>query len=392
VIRQVLTDVGDWSIDLAPDTPRRILAYTDLDTYGFSRLVVTPLHVPTHAIAADDLPTVARYTGILRTVATDRRSNRQPISLGGAGLAILLGDEDGKGDIFENDASVSRVFYDGPSNNSALRSVLDRGNGITDGAIVTANATSRDYDLKAGDTPRKMLDLAMSVYPTKRLWRINPDATLDANTRANLFRTGEVAIIPGGGGRDGDLYGIDPITFAHDRDVEDLSTRIRVNASGVTNTGEADIVSNPYTNPAGDPLEMTRFVTSQQAGSAAAAGNIAETQLARFDEVRRQLRITTSHYDLAKHVEPGDSIYVYDPDQGLVDTTTQVHYRGEVIFPRSIRVEALRWPVQTGMGVYLLVGDPAEAIDLTPYVLMEDGATSEIEVGAFSRTLQSTTA
>lgn len=392
MIRQVLTDVGDWSIDLTPDTPRRILAYTDLDAYGFARLVITPLHVPTHAVAATALPEIARYTGVLRQVSTDRRSNREPTTLGGAGLAILLGDEDGKGDIFENDASVSRVFYDGPSNNSALKSVLDRGNGITAGSIVTANVTARDYDLKAGDTPRKMLDLAMSLYPTKRLWRINPDGTLDAHTRANLFRTGQVAIIPGGGGRDGDLFGIDPTTLTHARDVEDWSSRVRVNASGLPKTGAADIAVNPYTDIDGDPLTMTRFITSQQAGSADAAGNIAETQLNRFDEVRRALTIRCDLYDLAKHVQPGDTIYVYDPDQGLQDLTTQVHYRGEVIFPYSIRVEAIRWPVRTGMGVYLLVGDPADAIDLTPYVEMEDGAASEIEVGAFSRTLQSAVA
>lgn len=387
-VRQVFTDIGDWNLALNPNTPRSILSLCDLDTYGFSRLVITPLHIPTHAITVADLLTVARYTGVLRTLETDQRSAGEPPVIGGVHIAVMLGDEDGKGNNFENAGTASAYPRWNNASNSWLKSVLDRGNGITQGTFPTAAASpTRDLVFDGGDTARRLLDQQVSQFGAPyHYWRVNPDGTLDVGQRSTLWRSGEVAVLPGGGGRDGSLIGLNPTRFAHSRDVEDWTSAVRVNLSSVTETGTATIGSNPYVDIAGNALTMRRFISSDKASSATSAGNIAAGQLARFDETRRQLDLAVTGYDVGAYIEPGDEIYVYDPDQDLLDLSNQVSYRGQTIFPLEIRTDDLTWPVQQGMGVYLLTGATPDVTDLTPYVLPETGAT-RIGVGAFARTL-----
>jgi hypothetical protein len=77
----------------------------------------------------------------------------------------------------------------------------------------------------------------------------------------------------------------------------------------------------------------------------------------------------------------GDYVYVYDLESGLVNTSTQITYRGEVIFPQTKRILSLTWAIEAGFGVYVR-SNAATPIyyELTPYMAWEDPGAA-IEVG-----------
>ena len=93
---------GSWDVTLSPQTPRRLLEAIDIERAGFGQLVILPAHLDPRDHADADLLALARWSGIYRKQEGSYR-------LSGAGSPILLGDEDGKGDIFE----VTRSTADG---------------------------------------------------------------------------------------------------------------------------------------------------------------------------------------------------------------------------------------------------------------------------------------
>lgn len=103
-----------------------------------------------------------------------------------------------------------------------------------------------------------------------------------------------------------------------------------------------------------------------------------EAQLAGYRVVHR---VTTpgssapiAAYDLggkATDLVCGQWVHVFDPDQGLVDDSVEKIVAGHTIHPITIRLIALEWRLESGMGVYFRTGAGAYT-DLSPYVLWED--------------------
>lgn len=391
-VQHVREALGSWNVALDPTTPRRVLDLLDLDAYGFSHFVVTPLHVDTNVLTGTGLLNVARYTGVYRKNNLASRREGEPVELEGAHLAALLGDEEGKGDNFATGTDITtRPFNDGATT-SYITAVISRANGLSTGSVLDSAASpTRTGHVNAGDSARQLLDYACSVFSKE--WRVNPNGTLDAAAKATLYpttTTPTVAFLPEDGGRDGTITGIEGNVYRLDSDVEDWSSKVTIRATSTNALGSASITSNPYVGWTGSALTMQRAGDSNLAYSTNSANNVAATQLGRFDETRRHVRITTSVYDVENFVGPGDGIYVYDPDQELYDPSRQVFYRGQIIFPLILRVEAVRWPIQQGMGVYMRYwnGSTFDFLDLTDWVLWED-RDAELEIGDIYRTLGS---
>ena len=100
-VTEILKALGSWEIKLLSGTPRDVL--DALDYFGHVAVVpgrLDPLQY------GDNLLDAARYVGVLRTrtVGDDGRTNAplDDLSVGGVGMAMWLGDEDGKGDLYEN--------------------------------------------------------------------------------------------------------------------------------------------------------------------------------------------------------------------------------------------------------------------------------------------------
>lgn len=392
-----LMAAGSFTLDLDPATPESIRALT---AYGFGRVVVTPIWVDSGDIATADLLDLALFTGVYRKHSNDR------CRWEGAGLPVLLGDEDGKANTHTSTTNVSaRPLYDG-SNTSAIRNnVLRNGaggaNGITVGTIASAASPTKEFNIEVGDSPRDVLDFVCDLYTTSGSnpyeWKVKPDGGLDVALRNTLFPTcvtpttiatrstdvpgdvpSTVKVIP--------VDGFDPV-----EDVEDWSSTVYVTGPTVTlfgteytYTGSADIGSNPYDDLAGDELIMRRVVTSNKSKSNADNAAIAVRKLGRYDDVERHLSVSTDLADVRAWLAPGDAMYVSDDDGNVFDLAVQVDV-GAVVHPLVTRVSGMSWPITDGMGVYSVVGS-GTVVDLSDFVVFGDGPC-RLDVGEPRRPL-----
>ena len=115
----------------------------------------------------------------------------------------------------------------------------------------------------------------------------------------------------------------------------------------------------------------------------------AEAYLNEFNKVQKTLNVGLENYDVSGDIETGDVIFVYDPDVGFEDTSTdaslenrsrhEIVYQGQILHPIKIRVMGLSFPIVDTMGVFYRDGD-GNYTDLTDYVIFESG-TTQIEVG-----------
>ncbi len=377
-VTQVHRGLGDFELNLAGDdrgavTPNSIL---NLIT-PFSAIVVTPVWMgPAGTVSSSDLLDAATWSGIVLGRSNERRTWT------GHSPAVLLGDPDGKAKLFYSTTSPTRTVA-----NFVTNEIIGggHGNGITAGSI-TASGTTYTVQIKAGSTPRQLLDYICDRSSME--WRINPDFTLDINTKATLFPTATTPTLivrRDVGGRDFNITGWQAALEVA-TDWEDYTTHVEVEPTSGSN-GTADISpATSYYAPDGTLIEMDRYITSTKATTTGAANGIASAQLARFTQPRHEIKLDPLVYDLAADVQVGDTIWVEDIPNGLYDTGNEVLYRGQVCHPTSARVVAATWKIQQGMGVYLRASDSANTVtDLTPYVAWETGPV-EVEVNAVRRT------
>lgn len=360
---------GAWSLTFKPDTPPSVLDAVSVDDNAFGHIVITANHVDHLALSGSDLLGIARYTGIFR----ERPSK---FDIGGPGLAAWLGDEDGKGDIIETALT--------KTNGTFVQWVT---------SIRPSSLTAGTYSAVGGTlthtfqwvSPREALDYVANFFGGE--WKIQPNGTLDAGAQSDLFVVDpDVVVMPWSGGQDMNVTGINAAVGVA-RDMDDYTTRVVV--LGSAGNGSANISPTPsYKDLNGNTVDWTRVVESSTTGSGNEA-TVAQGQLNRFSTQRRAITLDADRYDLAGDFAVGDTIWVYDPEQELVDVTNEVYYRGSTIHPIELRVRGHTWPVQSGMGVYFRAPDASGTVtDLTPYIATETG-TSSVEVGATARSINS---
>lgn len=374
MITERLMSSGQWSVTLSADTPLNIVHELGVAKSGFAHIVITPNHVTPTDFTDSGLLGVARYTGVYR-----KRSGRV---LSGAGLATWLGDESGKGDVLTS--PTAHTTFSGWI--GALRPAY-----FTAG--VTSSIAGTFVQTYQRVTRRKALDEVCAFYDAE--WRVRPDFTFDAGTRAALFLTTPRAVVvkrkadsgtsAGYTGISGDLE-VDEDTESWARAVLyyfDSNQQLHQPDGGVA---DADV---PFRNPTGGAAQVRQVVESSTPATGEAAG-LASAEYSKVRDIQRTLTLTADHYDIGADVTVGDDLWVYDPDAGLVDTANQIEFRGETIFPTKIRCVGYTWPVRLGMGVYLrryvkVSGVwTVDWIDLTEYVEWETG-DGQVEVGALPR-------
>lgn len=362
-----------WSLNLIDTTPPSVLEAIDLEVAAFGHIIITPTHVPASAVTGATLLTLSRYTGIYR----ERPSH---FEIGGPGLEAWLGDEDGKGDIIESTYSISQSFV-------AWVTALNTRPGpqlvYTVGTFTAIPGPGNlNHSFRATDR-RTALQFICDFYGAE--WRVTPSGVLDAGPAANLFTVNPTSVVQRrSGGRDLNITGI-MANLDLSRDFDDYTTRVFL--TGATTNGTANISpATPYYDLKGIKVEWTRAIDSSDT-VAAHVNAVAQAQLNRFTDPRKQVKLSTDTYDIGADIGVGDNIYVYDPELGLVDTANEVYYRGETIHPVKLRCYGVTWPVQQGMGVYFRSPTVAgEITDLTDYIDWDTGYT-EIDVGAQIRPL-----
>lgn len=380
---------GSWSVNLQPDTPKYILDVFDLadESARFATLVITPARVPVEAFSAATLRSLACYIGVLRARTSE-------LSIGGVGVAALLGNEDGSGEI-----PTAAVAFSGTTLSTALDSYLPS-NGITKGTVT--NTGTNITDTLPGYISRRKL-VQQIVDKCGGEWRITTDTSgnldVDAAVNATLYgSTPPAMVIETSGGREPGIIGLEAVVIDQAHDIEDFATKqyVLARADGAVSVGSAtSAAATSYF--AGTAIKMEAVTDSSDTDSTN-ANTVATLLLGSRQTIKRHIAVSVNPYDIVgktwgpsgtstSSVRCGDSIYIYDPLHNLTDTANQVVYRGEVRFPLKTRVYGITWPVLDGMGVYLLTADSSPTIiDLSDWYVPELGA-AVLDVGAQVRSV-----
>jgi hypothetical protein len=386
-VQEVFKALGSWEVKLLGSVPRNVL--DAIDYFGHVAIIPGRLDPVQYG---DNLLDVARYVGVVRTktIGDDGRTNApaDDISVGGVGMAFWLGDEDGKGDVYENAIeAASASFAD------TINMLLPASGAVTAGTIhsVAGTYTGRHQY----ETPRTAIGYVCDTMSSESVpvsWRVNGDGTLDAGPDSDLFVTNPTCVIlTKGAGEDMALRAL-PGSMDVTRDMEDYSTRVVLLAEGEGDsiaTGAADIApATGYRDIHGNPLKLTRLV-SESDTSTTNAEIRAALQLSRFTSTRNALTLSTADYDVHGSFRVGDRVWVYDPDAGLVDTSTEIVFRGLRLNPIKLQVTETSWAITDGYTVAYRSADGTWT-DLTDHVDFETDGTSTVTVGDFSRQLTNT--
>jgi hypothetical protein len=383
-VSEVLKALGSWEIKLLPQTPRDVL--DALDYFGHVAIVPGRLDPAQYG---DNLLTTARYVGVLRTrtVGDDGRTSapQDDLSVGGVGMAFWLGDEDGKGDVYENAVEPASASFA-----TTINMLLPASGAVTAGTIYSVTGQYTGHHQY--ESPRAAIGYVCDTMSTTSVpvsWRVNGNGTLDAGPDSNLFVTNPTCVITTrNAGEDMALRAL-PGSVDVTRDVEDYSTRVVLLAEGDGTsiaTGAASISpATGYKDIHGNALKLTRLVSE----SDTATGNAetrAQLALSQFTSTRNALQLSTSDYDVHGSFVVGDRVWVYDPDSGLIDTTTEITFRGQRINPIKLQVTETQWAITKQYTVAYRTSAGAW-VDLTQFVEWETDNTSTVTVGDFSRQL-----
>lgn len=366
MIRTRKMETGSWDLTLNPRTPRFLLAQVN----HFDHLLVLPGWVPASAVTDAVMQSLSLYTAPL--VGWEPGKTRWY----GFGPAWWLGSNNGLSDLYEADFSPTKDFEDwiDDATGSVLRVGGDAANGITKGSLIDGDATTFQLLVEAGTSPLELLGLICRARDNE--WRINPDLTLDADDHATLFDQLNIIFVPEGG-RD-IIAGCHLADIQIGADVEDYTTRVVVEAADTT-TGSADHVTT-YVDIDGNLIQRDRYYVVSTAPSTPGATTAAGNRLALYDHVHEEITVSVPDWFCAlSDVEPGDEVWLYHPDEGIVDTTNLYRARGETMFPERYEVVAVDQPIQRGMGVYIRTGS-GTYLDFTDWVSWETGPT-KFEVG-----------
>lgn len=357
-VTEIKQAVGSWVFRLRPDTPRAVL--DALQYFGHVAVVPGAVNVVEYG---DNLLAAARYVGVLRARSTDDAT-----TVSGGGMAFWLGDEDGNGAVFETAVDLTAQTFA-----NTITALLPPSGAITAGTIYSVAGTYTG--VHQWQTPRKAISYVTDTYGAE--WRVNNDGTLDAGLASQLYVTTPRAILV----RKEDSQDLALVALPGrtqlDLDVGDYTTRVVLLGEGEGDTiqvGTADAPATPFNDIHGNDVVMTRVV-SESATVGVNVNTRAALVLSQYADVRPSVALSTSAYDLKGDVRVGDSIYVYDPTAGFVDTNNEVQWGGEVIHPIVLRVVEMTWPMRAGW-TFAYRNNLGVWSDLSPYVDYETGETT----------------
>ena len=359
---------GQWTITLSAATPKTVR-----DRIGLlDHVVVTGARLTDTALDTATVLAQARYCGVLRDRPGDEAE--QGYRIGGPALSWWLKTVVTETAVSHTDGTFSTWV------GSLLGLVDDR---LTVGTVQTVSGMLTHSSHL--ETVKTALNYVADHFGAA--WRVNADGTVDVGD--DLFTSGEAVIVRGTSGREPNVAGLSADRLETGEDLEDYANRVVVVADEGETVAADETPSGDITfqTVLGNPARITRLVAAPNTDTDNVS-TVAARELSNRNQTRRALTLSSDVYDIGRDVKAGDTVEVYDPDVGLVDTGRQLLYRGRTINPVALETYAVTWPVQDGMGVYLLTDDGV--VDLSEWVVWEDGP-SRLEVGAQSRRLTPTT-
>lgn len=364
-ITERIQAVGDWSLRLRDDTPTSIRAQISTP---FGLLVVTRAKLPSTALTDSIALTNALYAGVCL------RPGPQ-FELGGCGLLWFLQGTDAT---FGN-GFLSTVSIAAGSLSTAVTTVLS-GTGFTSGTI--AAGTVNAYE--GADVTRGMV-LRQLAEQLGYEFRIKPDLTVDVASAATLYGSSPSAVVVRrvGPKEVASPYGIVG-TVASTWDFESYASAVVV---WTTSERKVDASESTYRGPTGSPMTIYRGYEFADAPSGAASA-IATTLKARSNRAVRTVTVTSEDFAVTGTVGCGGTVWLHDVENGLVDTTQQLAFGGNIIQPVSAKVQSVTYPVERGMGCYYRLHDGTNVTytDISDWIEWESPGV-QFEVSTAAQTL-----
>lgn len=378
-VKEVRQSYGSWSLYLRPYTPREIIDKIQANPFG--HIAVVPGRV-NPAEYGDGLLSLARYAGVFRSFFNQSDDHYE---IKGTGMAFWLGDEDGKGDVYESPVTFASQTFP-----NTIRGLLPAGGAITEGTLYSVPGGQLYSGTHKYQSPLKAITYVTDTFSTPSQlveWRVNFNGTLDAGPISNLYRmTPRAILVEKEVGREMELTGLQA-SLSNDYDVENYTTRVVLlgeGTGGAIVTGAANGPATPYKDIHGNPVKMTQIIS--ESGTSGPNANIrAQVELNKKIEPRRASQINIDDYDVKGEFVVGDYIYVFDPDAGFIDTAQEAYWRGVPINPMKLRVIEMSWPIRSNWTVAFRTNN-GEWVDLSEYYRPETGSTY-VAVGDFLRTL-----
>jgi hypothetical protein len=379
-VQEIPMALGQWSLQLRTDTPWSVISQLGY----FGHVAITTGRVSAPALG-DELLNAARYVGVLTSLTrggSGPGSAPGPAVISGPGMAFWLGDQDDKGSVFETALSKTAASF-----NTWMNGLLPSSGAVTAGFISTSvpGTLTQSYQWVSPRTVAGSVCQLMGGAGTAAAeWRANNDGTMDAGLVSELYvTTPQAAIVRRNSGLDLTVRAVRGI-IQNAQDVTDYSTRSVVLAGPTPTAGSANASSVPYKDIHGNTLKLTR-VTTQPSTAAGNAGAAAAAVLNLYNAPRNALTLTSDEYDIKGTLKAGDYVWVQDPDSGLIDTTQEIHLRGEILTPVLLRCVELDWPILSGYGAAYRDVNGVWA-DLTDYLIPESGPATVV-VGSTARPL-----
>lgn len=373
-VTEILRAVGSWSLNLSEDVPQSV--WDSMGYYGHVAVHPGPVDV---RVAGDSLLDSARYVGVLR----QKNHDDSGFTVGGGGMALWLGDEDGKGWVIEDPLVITDKTLE-----QATRLILPpAASAILEGSYFALPGGPLFTNTFQWVTQREALNYLTDTLNAD--WKVLGSGLLHVGPESSLFvTTPKTLVMRRDQGTDLAMRAF-PGILATDQSISDFTTRVVLLASddsGSVATADADISPglNGYKDVHGTTLNMTRLISESSTDFTNAPAR-AQLQLNRFSGTSDALTLSTADYDVKGNVQPGDYLWVWDPEHNLVDNTGEIIFQGRRINPIKLRLTEVTWPVVQGMHVAFRTAT-GSWLDLTPYVEWENGTTTLV-VGGFSRKL-----
>jgi len=401
-VTERLMGQGNFSVTFSQEfTPTEIIE--SIKEWG--HIVITPNEVDVSTLSDSDILSTARYTGIV----LNRALEEGVVSINGSGLQLYLGDGQSKGMVIAESKNIGkvRVYTNTTLAESLFNSTVSSGKpfGIMRNEAGSTQAITQGtiYEPSGTYIGQHFVQTALGALKevTEYLnveYRINPNATIDAGPKANLFNgvntDPSTIVVKTGYGEDPNFDGVVPQGLRTEFDAADWVNRVDfIGEVGFFDTatdvaGEANLSSNPYKDLHGNDLTRVALVQEPEVPTDQ-LNSRAQLMLTELSRVKKVLNLDLEQYEVSGDMKPGDFIFAFDPDIGFVDTSTdataesrdlyEVTFRGQVITPVKVRVVGLTFPIANGMGVYFRDKD-GNYTDLTQYVQFEGGA-AQVELG-----------
>jgi hypothetical protein len=389
-VTQRLMKPGRFHVELRDDYPDSIAAACAL----FDHIVITPTPIDPSLVSTtrressgvgDSVFLAASiYTGVI----TSKPSRR---ILEGCDLSFWLGTDQGLGALMGANYTISTGELGG------WVGLILAGAVLTAGTITNGSYGSIEYPYN-WVTRRELLDQICRIAGAE--WRVNPNGTVDAAEPATLWtsptQNSGIVITRHAEGMDGSLRGLEGSLMVPASDVEGYTTKVYAVGPNISGSAEPfdyanASLSTPFVDLNNNPVVMERAIDVGQGVSHAELQGLANATLNLNGSVRREISLGSNTYNVTRFIRPGDSAFVWDHAAELSDPANTIMYRGELINPMLLRVRALTWPVEKGLGVYLRKsGSPPSYLDLSPYLNWESEDV-QWEVGAESRMVEQVT-